>query len=134
MVAACSGTDEWRAEAAAEIGDELAGRLAEPLAQAANTTHDIDSNPVMSALKTAVDDMVLPSGVNRIVPGSPSSTGGEGGYADVSLTLVVVPVDTPAMFCMVFAVSNTGELVAEPASGDPVDRCDDTRKVRLAGP
>ena len=77
--------------------------------------------------------MVLPPGVSRIVLGPGSATRGDG-YADVSLVLVVVPVDAGALFCMVFAMSSTGEFVAEPAPGDPVNRCRDTEKVRLVGP
>ncbi len=78
--------------------------------------------------------MVLPPGVSRIVLGPGSATRGDG-CADVSLLLVVVvPVDAGALFCMVFAMSSTGEFVAEPAPGDPVNRCRHTEEVRLVGP
>jgi len=134
LVGACGESDPWRDEAAAAIGAQLADRLADPLAQAADTAEHTDLDPVMTALEAAFDDMTLPADVYRIVPGSHSSSTSGSDYADVSLPLVVVPIDRGSMFCMIFALSSTGELVAEPALGDPVNRCADTESVRLTQP
>ncbi len=134
LVAACSESDPFRSETATAIGDELAGRLATPLAQVADEATDIDTDLVTSAVEPALDDITLPPGVFRIVSGTHVQSLRGDGYADVSLAIVVVPTDTRSMFCMVFALSSAGELVAEPAPGDPVERCDDTETVGLIQP
>ncbi len=134
LVAACSDTDSWRSEAATAIGTQLANRLAEPLDQAANTGREGDLEGVMDALDEALDDIALPTGVRRMISGSHLASTLGGGYADVWLPLVIVPTESADLFCMVFALSSTGELVAEPARGDPIDRCGETEKPRLTAP
>jgi hypothetical protein len=134
LLAACSEADPSRSEAATAIGDELAGRLAAPLAQVADEATGIDPDLMTNAVDAALDDITLPPGVFRIVSGTHVQSSRDGGYADVSLAIVVVPTDTKSMFCMVVALSSTGELVAEPVPGDPVQRCDDAETVGLVQP
>ena len=131
----CSEPIDWRAEAAAAVGDQLAQRLAGPLAGVAEAGADAGPDPTEGVLEAALRDLRLPPEISRVVRGSHSSWYVGDGYADVWAPLVLVPNgDTEYMFCMVFALSTRGELVARPAPGNPRDRCDDTDTGRLRPP
>lgn len=117
----------------AAIGDELAGRMAAPLQRAAaGFAPDLDG--LTRTLRAALDDIALPGGVRRVVAGHRASTSGGDFFAEISTAIVVVPTNTESMFCMVLALSSNGEIVAEPAPGDPVDGCSDTEIVKLSRP
>ena len=133
LLAACSYVDP-RVEMATAIGDELAASLADPIAQAAATGEAEGHEALGAALDNALDEMALPSEVDRILQGTHSGGSIGDGYADVDTSLLVFPVDNESMFCMVFGMSSTGEVVARPALGDPFDLCAGAEPVRFDRP
>ncbi|MCP3976988.1 MAG: hypothetical protein GY720_21075 [bacterium] len=133
MVAACGESEPASNAATAAIGEQLAGRVAAPLQRAA-TGFDPGLDGLSNALRAALDDIALPGGVRRVVPGQRTSASADDAYAEISMSIVVITIDSESTFCMVLALSSTGEIVAEPAPGDPLDGCSDTEMISLSEP
>ena len=133
LLAGCSNADP-RVEMATAIGDELATRMSDPIAQAAATGQAEGHEALDATLDSALDEMALPSDVDRILQGTHSGGSLGDGYADVDTSLLVFPTDNESMFCMVFGMSSTGEVVARPVLGDVFDQCAGAEPVRFDRP
>lgn len=133
LTAACSGQTLDRAETSAAIGTALAAGIEDSLALA--SAEDLTGAPevvLSEAVDQALRALPLPDGVSRVVPGAHQSTMAEEGYASFSMPLVIVPAngDEP-LFCMVFAASSEGDVVARPVEGDALNRCGDVARINL---
>ena len=132
LIAGCGGGEAEREDLAETIGDGLWELLVGELSGVAAAGGP--SEAADEALELALDEVVPPTGVRRVARGANMSSIATAGYAGVSLPLVVVREDADSSFCMVFSLDSTGQLVAEPASGDPDDRCADTEAPPLNVP
>lgn len=134
----CGGPTLDQEQAAADIGADLALLLTEPLlrASAADSASEITEarRNVEESLTTAVRELSMPEGVADVIAGSSVATQVTDGYAFLSTALTVIPeAEGESLFCMVFAVGTDGTVTAQPAPGDPVNRCSDTELVNPLG-
>jgi hypothetical protein len=134
----CGGPALDQEQAAADIGADLALMLTEPLLRASaadgasETTEAIGH--IEETMTKAVRDLSMPEGVADVIAGPKAATQVGDGYASVSTALAVIPeAEGESGFCMVFAVGTDGTVVAQPAPGDPINRCRDTELVDLPG-
>ncbi len=90
LVTACADAEPSNNAVTAAIGEQLAGRVVAPLQRAA-IGFDPGLDGLSNALRAALDDIALPDGVRRVVPGTRTSTTADGAYAEISMAIVVYP-------------------------------------------
>lgn len=138
IVAGCGGSALDEEQTATDIGAELALRLAEPILRASTAESGTETAQALRTLEESMSDSVrelsMPEGVADVVAGSNSGFAAANGYASASIALTVIPEDEQPLFCMAFAIGSDGTVIAEPAPGDPVNRCADTDLVNPLQP
>ncbi len=128
VLAGCAGGSTYRNDLADEIGQQMASTLGPALVAARHDPRG--AREVWSSVDAAVEDASGIVGVALGTQSDGSSTSG-GGYADVSVRLIVVPDQAELAFCMDFAMASTGEVIARPADGDVSTSCTGTADTSL---